>query len=84
VGGKPIKGPAAKIMSGLGMKVSATQVARLYQDFLDVFIIDQVDQKLEKEITSLGCRVVVTDTIMKDLRSKIHLAQVACRTLKSP
>jgi LPPG:FO 2-phospho-L-lactate transferase len=84
VGGKPIKGPAAKIMSGMGMKVSATQVARLYQDFLDVFVIDQVDQKLEKEIASLGCRVVVTDTIMKDLRCKIHLAQVACGTLKSP
>jgi len=84
VGGKPIKGPAAKIMSGLGMKVSATQVARLYQDFLDVFIIDQVDQKLEKEIASPGCRVVMTDTIMKDLRSKIHLAQVACGAFESP
>jgi LPPG:FO 2-phospho-L-lactate transferase len=84
VAGKPIKGPAAKIMSGLGMKVSATQVARIYQDFLDVFILDQADRKLEKEVRSLGCRVVVTDTIMKNLRSKIHLAGVACRTLKSP
>ena len=84
VAGKPIKGPAAKIMSGLGMKVSATQVARIYQDFLDVFIIDQADRKLEKEIVSLGCRVAVTDTIMKNLRSKIHLARVACRTLLPP
>lgn len=83
VAGKPIKGPAAKIMSGLGMKVSATQVARLYQDFLDVLILDQADRKLEKEIRSLGCRVVVTDTIMKNLRSKIHLARLACRTLQS-
>ena len=84
VAGRPIKGPAARIMSGLGMKVSATQVARIYQDFLDVFIVDQADRKLEKEIDSLGCRVVVTDTIMKDLRSKIHLARVACRALQSP
>ena len=84
VAGKPIKGPAAKIMSGLGMKVSATQVARIYQDFLDVFIIDQADRKLEKAIVPLGCRVAVTDTIMKNLRSKIHLARVACRTLQSP
>ena len=84
VAGKPIKGPAARIMSGLGMKVSATQVARIYQDFLDVFIVDQADRKLEKEIGSLGCRVVVTDTIMKNLRSKIHLARVACGTLQSP
>jgi LPPG:FO 2-phospho-L-lactate transferase len=82
VAGKPIKGPAAKIMSGLGMKVSATQVARLYRGFLDVFIIDHADRRLEKEIISLGCRVVVTDTIMKNLRSKIHLAQVACRAFE--
>lgn len=84
VAGKPIKGPAAKIMSGIGMKVSATQVARIYQEFLDFFIIDQADQRLKKEISSLGCRVIVTDTIMKNLRSKIHLAQVACEALKSP
>ncbi len=83
VAGKPIKGPAAKIMSGLGMKVSATQVARIYQDFLDLFIIDQADRRLEKEIDSPGCRVVVTDTIMKDLRSKTRLAGVALRTLAS-
>lgn len=83
VAGKPIKGPAAKIMSGLRMKVSALQVARLYQDFLDSFILDEADRKMEKEVRSLGCRVVVTDTIMKDLRSKIHLAGVALRTLAS-
>ena len=84
VAGKPIKGPAAKIMSGLGMEVSATQVARIYEDFLDVFILDQADRKREKEVRSLGCRVVVTDTIMKNLRSKTRLARVACAALKSP
>ena len=35
VAGRPIKGPAAQIMSGIGMEVSAAQVARLYRDFLD-------------------------------------------------
>jgi len=84
VAGRPIKGPAAKIMSGLGMEVSATQVARIYEDFLDVFILDQADREREKEVRSLGCRVVVTDTIMKNLRSKVHLARVACGTLKGP
>lgn len=84
VGGKPIKGPAARMMSGLGMEVSATQVARLYQDFIDVFIIDKKDQKLQDEIAALGCQVVVTDTIMRDLPSKIRLARMACRALKSP
>ncbi len=81
VAGKPIKGPAAKIMSGLGMKVSAAQVARIYRDFLDFFILDEADRKIEKEVRLSGCQVVVTDTIMKDLRSKTHLAGVALRTL---
>jgi LPPG:FO 2-phospho-L-lactate transferase len=84
VAGKPIKGPAAKIMSGLGMKVSATQVARIYQDFLDSFIIDQQDHGLINEIASLGCRVIETDTIMKDLPAKVRLARVACNALISP
>jgi LPPG:FO 2-phospho-L-lactate transferase len=82
VGGKPIKGPAAKIMSGLGMKVSATQVARLYLDFIDTFIIDEIDRPLAGKIESLGCRVVVTDTIMKDLGAKIRLAKVVDQTLR--
>jgi LPPG:FO 2-phospho-L-lactate transferase len=81
VAGKPIKGPAAKIMSGIGMKVSATQVGQIYQDFLDFFIIDQQDQRLQEGMASLGCRVIVTDTIMKNMQSKIHLARVACETL---
>lgn len=81
VAGKPIKGPAAKIMSGIGMEVSATQVAEIYRDFLDFFIIDEQDQSLQQEISSLGCRVIVTDTIMKNMKSKTRLARVACETL---
>jgi LPPG:FO 2-phospho-L-lactate transferase len=81
VAGKPIKGPAAKIMSGIGMEVSATQVAEIYREFLDFFIIDEQDQSLQEEISSLGCRVIVADTIMKNMKSKTRLARVACETL---
>ena len=35
VGGAPIKGPADKLMQGLGLEVSASSVAELYRDFLD-------------------------------------------------
>ena len=40
VAGAPIKGPADKLMSGLGFEVSAFSVAKLYADFLDKFVID--------------------------------------------
>jgi LPPG:FO 2-phospho-L-lactate transferase len=81
VAGRPIKGPAAQIMSGIGLEVSAAQVARLYRDFLDVFVIDRQDASAAETIRSQGVGVVVADTIMKDLRSKTRLAQAAYSAL---
>src|SRR5579863_2277427 len=66
VGGAPIKGPADKLMSGLGMDVSAIGVARCYRDFLDVMVIDEKDAHLVSAIEDLGIPTVVTDTIMRD------------------
>jgi LPPG:FO 2-phospho-L-lactate transferase len=77
VGGHPIKGPADKLMGGLGLEVSAYSVAKLYQDFLDVFIIDQVDSAEKKRIEGLGLHVIVTNTVMKTLEEKIKLARTA-------
>jgi len=77
VGGRPIKGPADKLMQGLGLEVSAYSVTKLYQDFLDVFVIDQVDRAERKRIESLGLRVLETNTIMKTLEDKVQLAKVA-------
>src|SRR6266700_2119206 len=77
VGGAPIKGPADKLMSGLGIPVSATGVARCYRDFLDVMIIDEQDASLAPEIEDLGIPTIVTNTIMRDLDAKTALARRA-------
>lgn len=77
VGGAPIKGPADKLMSGLGLEVSAVGVTRCYRDFLDVMIIDEQDAQLAHEIEDLGIPVVVTDTIMRDDATKAALARTA-------
>jgi len=76
VGGRPIKGPADKLMLGLGLGVSAYSVAKLYQDFLDVFIIDRVDEAEKERIEGLGAEVVVTNTVMKTIEDKVQLAKV--------
>ena len=81
VGGAPIKGPADKLMQGLGLEVSAYSVAHLYRDFLDVFIIDHMDQAERERIEELGLRVIVTNTIMKSLRDKVRLAKVTLGSL---
>jgi LPPG:FO 2-phospho-L-lactate transferase len=75
VGGAPIKGPADKLMSGLGMEVSAVGVARCYRDFLDVMVIDKQDAPLAVEIEDLGIPTVVTNTIMRDRSAKAGLAR---------
>jgi LPPG:FO 2-phospho-L-lactate transferase len=75
VRGSPIKGPADKLMRGLGMDVSAVGVARCYRDFLDVMVIDEQDAHLAPEIEDLGIPTLVTNTIMRDLDAKIELAR---------
>ncbi len=75
VGGAPIKGPADKLMRGLGMDVSAVGVARCYRDFLDVMVIDQQDAQLVSKIEDLGIPTVTTNTIMRDNAAKASLAK---------
>jgi len=81
VGGAPIKGPADKLMQGLGLEVSAYSVATLYKDFLDTFIIDTIDKTQKTQIETLGQTVIVTNTVMKSLRAKIQLAKVVLNVI---
>ncbi len=75
VGGAPIKGPADRLMHGLGMEVSPVGVARYYRDFLDVMVIDKQDEHLLSKIEDLGIPAVATDTIMRDMATKASLAR---------
>jgi len=68
-------------MRGLGLEVSASAVANLYRTFLDTFVIDQVDRDEKERIEGLGLNVVTTNTIMRDLKDKVHLARVTLRSV---
>jgi len=81
VGGAPVKGPADKLMKGLGLEVSAYSVARLYQDFIDAFIIDHADRNEKRRIEQLGLQVVVTNTIMKTRADKVKLAEIVLKLI---
>jgi LPPG:FO 2-phospho-L-lactate transferase len=76
IAGAPVKGPADKLLCGLGIEVSAFGVAKLYADFLDVFVIDSADAAEKNRIEQLGVKVVVVDTLMKNLATKTALAKV--------
>jgi LPPG:FO 2-phospho-L-lactate transferase len=74
IGGRALKGPADRMLAGLGHESSALGVARLYADLVDIFVLDAVDAALAPAIGALGMRTLVTDTIMSDGASRTRLA----------
>jgi LPPG:FO 2-phospho-L-lactate transferase len=83
VGGASLKGPTDRMLSDLGMQVSAAQVARLYSDVADVFILDVQDEPAKPQIENLGLKVCVTDTVMSGLDEKIRLAKITLEALST-
>jgi LPPG:FO 2-phospho-L-lactate transferase len=82
VGGKPVKGPADKMMRGLGHEVSPLGVARLYRDFLGLFVLDNLDRRYLEPIRDLGVNAVATDTIMSTPARAARLAAVVLDALE--
>lgn len=75
IAGAPVKGPADKLLRGLGYEVSAFSVAQLYSDFLDVFVVDVADAAEKGRIEQLGLEVKVANTLMRSLDDKVRLAK---------
>jgi len=75
VGGRALKGPADRMLRDQGMEANAVSIARIYQDFLDLLVIDDIDKDLMPQIEALGVEVVVTDTIMASMEKKGALAR---------
>jgi LPPG:FO 2-phospho-L-lactate transferase len=73
--GEALKGPAAKMMSELGMEVSATGVAKQLKDVLTGFVIDHLDEAHQDTINAMGLRTLVTATIMNNDEARVRLAQ---------
>ncbi len=77
VGGHPIKGPAHRMLAGLGHEVSPVGVARLYADFASVFVVDSQDTASVHSIAGLGLKPVVANTVMSTVaRSEALAARV--------
>lgn len=72
VGGKALKGPAAKMYMELKIEPSATAVAEQYSGLLTGFVFDQIDAELENE---MKLPVLITNTIMKTVKDRRRLAE---------
>jgi len=81
VGGRALKGPAAAMMRSMKMRPAAAEVAGLYEDWVNMFVLDEVDRRQTAAVEALGMRPVVTNTIMRGLRERQALARVVVREL---
>ena len=75
IGGKAIKGPAAKMYQELGIKPCSSAVANHYKDFLTGFIIDNLDHIELEKIERWRIIALVTDILMKKNQDRLRLAQ---------
>ncbi len=77
IGGKAIKGPAAKMFKELlDQEASASNVAAYYQkkSLLNGFVIDTQDQNLQTDISAMDIEVLVTNTMLMDPHSQKEMA----------
>ena len=77
VGGAAIKGPAAKIMTELGVPASAVGIARHYAGLVDGLVIDGIDAALAPQIAAEGMAVKVAPTVMSNADDRVALARTA-------
>ena len=80
IGGRALKGPAAKMYAELGIDPSAVSVARHYNGLIDRIVIDNLDVGLAGEIEALGIQPLVTDTVMKTRPDRRRLAKKILET----
>jgi LPPG:FO 2-phospho-L-lactate transferase len=75
IGGAPVKGPADRLLRGIGVEVSARGVAGLYRGLAHGFVIDQRDAAQAREVEALGLACRTTETLMRDPETACALAE---------
>lgn len=79
IGGKAVKGPAAKMMAELGYAVSSLTVAKKYVGLIDAMVIDLEDIHHARDIEALGLQVLTTRTLMRSPEDSRVLAEETMR-----
>lgn len=72
VGGEAVKGPTTKIMTELGLPVSALEIVKHYAGLIDGFVLDQRDAHLKDQI---DIPVMVTNTLMQTQEDRVRVAE---------
>lgn len=74
IGGKAVKGPAAKMMDELGAPVTIAALAEHYRGVVTSWVIDDVDHDQVDGVRQKGLRCRAMPTLMKDDADRVALA----------
>lgn len=83
IGGAPVKGPADRLLKGVGAEVSARGVAALYRGLIDGYILDERDADQAADIEALGMKTLVVETLMRDTEVAATLAAATLELAES-
>ncbi|HZU44610.1 MAG TPA: 2-phospho-L-lactate transferase [Terriglobales bacterium] len=87
LGNAAVSGPAGELMRSQALPVSALGAAQAYEEFLDVLLLDQSDERLIPELQRLEIGGVATNILMKSTEDRDRLARTAvecCISHSSP
>jgi len=77
IAGRPVKGPADRLLQAQRVEVSALGVAGLYREIARGIVIDREDAALAPGIRALGLAVRCEPTLMRDAGVARELAASA-------
>ncbi|MDP9159139.1 MAG: 2-phospho-L-lactate transferase [Acidobacteriota bacterium] len=77
IGAAPVSGPAGILMAAQGFPISISGVAKAYEDFLDVLIVDLADEATAKKLEHSDLRIGCMNTIMRSADDRKQLARQA-------
>lgn len=75
IGGRTLKGPAARMLASLGHEPTALGAASIYKGLLDAWVLDHTDADLAEAVEQLGMRAIVLDTLMRSPEGAARLAK---------
>ncbi len=76
IGGRAVKGPAAKMMAELGLEPSSLAVARHYRGLIRALVVDEADAHEAPAIEAEGMRAIVAPTLMAGPEDAERLARI--------
>ncbi|WP_370575101.1 2-phospho-L-lactate transferase [Methanomethylovorans sp.] len=82
IGKEPVSGPAGKLMAARGLKVSSASVVDCYGDILDMMILDERDAYGISALKNSACKILITDTLMKNVEKSAALARFVVDAFK--